>query len=133
MKFYLSHKICGLSGDGASNTEQMKNRCEAVEIGKQIKEGLWPSDIELYIPGGQTEEFVSIALKDGYLNREQVLAIDCKIIDTCDAVLLYIPDGDELQGGRLVEYDHARNRNKPICSFANVNQAVAFITKLILG
>ncbi len=131
MKFYLSHKISGLSGAKATDTEQMKNRCEAIEIGKQIKNA-FTANVELYVPGGATEEFVSIVLKDNYLNIEQVLAIDCKIIDTCDALLIYVPEGDELQGGRLVEYDHAVCVGKPICSFANVDQAVAFITKFIL-
>ncbi len=110
----------------------MKNRCEAMLIGERIKKSFDSYNLDLYIPGGPTEEFVHIILKDGYLSREQVLVIDCKIIDTCEGVVIYVPEGDELQGGRLVEYDHAVSTGKPVCVFADVGQAVAFITKLIL-
>ena len=130
MKFYLSHKICGSSGDGAPNTERMKNRCEAIEIGRQITEVL--PTIELYIPGGQAEEFVSIALKDGCLNREQVLAVDCKIIDSCDGVIVYVPKGDQLQGGRLTEHVHAIKTKKPVYIFSDVQQVIVYLTKFIM-
>ena len=104
---------------------------EAVEIGKQIKNA-FTVDIDLYIPGSSTEQFVSIAYRKDYITEAQILDVDCAIIDTCDALLVYIPEGDGLQGGRLIEYNHAVSTGKPICSFANVGQAVAFITKLIM-
>ena len=131
MQFYLSHAIRGLAGEAATNTEQAKN-CEiAVDIGKQITDAL--PTIELYIPGDQTEQFVGIAYKDGYLNIEQILAIDCKIIDNSEGVLFYIPKGDELQGGRLVEFNHAVREKKPTYIFADIQQAVVYLTKYIMG
>ena len=131
MKFYLSHAIRGKAGNGASKAEQEANCRKAVGIGGRIKQAIIAA-IEIYVPGDQTEQFVSIAYKKGYITESQILDVDCAIIDNCDALLLYIPEGDVLQGGRLIEYNHAVSTSKPICSFADVNQAVAFITKLIL-
>ena len=130
MKFYLSHKIRGSSGDGASNTEQEKNCAKAVDIARQIKAVL--PCIELYVPGDQTEQFVSIAFKDGYLNEEQILAVDCRIIDSCEGVIIYVPKGDTLQGGRLIEHIHASKTKKPVYIFDNVQQVIVYLTKYIM-
>ena len=128
--FYLSHKIRGSSGDGASNTEQAKNCCEAVDIGRRIVDAL-PS-VELYIPGGQSEQFVSIAYKKGYVTEEQILDVDCTIIDGCEGVLVYVPKGDTLQGGRLTEHVHAIMTRKPVYIFEDVQQVIVYLTKYIM-
>ncbi len=130
MKFYLSHKIRGSSGNDATNTEQAKNCCEAVEIGRRIKEEL-PS-VELYIPGDQTEQFVNIAYKKGHLTEEQILDVDCTIIDSCEGVLVYVPEGDTLQGGRLVEFNHAIRTKKPVYVFKCVQDVIVYLTKYIM-
>ena len=131
MKFYLSHKIRGSSGENATNIEQAKNCCEAVKIGEQIRKAL--PTIELYIPGEGTEQFVSIAYKKGYLDIEQILDVDCAIIDNSEGVLFYVPKGDTLQGGRLIEFNHAIREKKPIYVFADVQQVIVYLTKFIMG
>lgn len=130
MQFYLSHKIRGSSGEKATNVEQEKNCQEAVKIGEQIRKAL--PTIELYIPGEETEQFVSIAYKKGYLNIEQILDIDCAIIDNSNGVLFYVPKGDTLQGGRLTEHVHAVKTRKPVYIFSDVQQAIVYLTKYIM-
>ena len=131
MQFYLSHSIRGKSGGAATNVEQAVNCRAAVEIAERIKDEL--PTIDVYVPGGQSEQFVQIAYKGGYLNEEQILAIDCKIIDNCEGAIFYVPKGDELQGGRLIEYNHAVREKKPIYIFEDVQQVIVYLTKYIMG
>ena len=79
MKIYLSHKISA-GNENASNVEMYENCKKAVEISEQIKVAI-PS-IDLYVPGGQTEEFVQIALKKVTLqsNRFLMLTVPSLII-----------------------------------------------------
>ncbi len=129
MKVYLSHSIRGKSGSDATYVEMEKNCQAAITIGELIKYKLFM--VDLYIPG-KHENFIGIALRDGYLTEKQVLEIDCKIIDTCDAVVVYVPEDDELQGGRLIEHDHAFKTNKPVFVFSDYNAAMSWLNDLIL-
>ena len=129
MKVYLSHKITG-GGKSFSHIDMKKNCDEAIDAGKQIRAAL--SSIELYIPA-ESEDFVGIAYQDNYLTIQEILEVDCKIIDTCEIVIVYIPKGDELQGGRLVEYNHAVREKKPIYIFKDVQQVIVYLTKYIMG
>ena len=129
MKLYLSHKISG-DGKTTSFTEQQKNCDKAILIANMICNAL-PS-VEVYVPGGQTERFVRIALIKKYLTVEQVLDIDCTIIDGCDGVIIYLPQSDTLQGGCLVEYDHAVVTHKPVWLFSNVEIIINQLAEFIL-
>ena len=116
MKVYLSHSIRGLKGNAATNAE-MRECCKAaVQVGKLISDEFAPGVLELYIPG-EHEDALKIALDKDYLTVEQILEIDCQIIDSCDAVIVYVPVGDELQGGRMIEYQHAVRTAKPVITF----------------
>ena len=86
---------------------------------------------ELYVPA-EHEDFVSIAFRDGYLFEHEVLEIDCKIIDTCDGVIVYCPPDDPIQGGRKVEYDHAVATICPVLIFEAAVEAVSWLTQQIL-
>ena len=67
-----------------------------------------------------------------YLNEKQILEIDCSIIDSCDAVIIFLPpDDSELQGGRLIEYKHAIKTGKPVCEFQCAVDAVTWLTEFI--
>lgn len=129
MKIYLSHRIAG-GDNNVSYTEQEKNCKIARDIAKQIRDAL--PTIELYVPGDQTEQFVRIALDRGYLTIQQILDVDCKIIDTCDGVLVYCPPDDIIQGGRFVEYKHAIKTNKPVMIFETAEETIPFLTHLII-
>ena len=129
MKVYLSHSIRGKYGNNATAL-QMKANCNAIiRVGEQIRETI--PRLDLYIPA-ESEEFVAIALKKEYISIDEILDVDCTIIDNCDAVIVYIPDGDVLQGGRLIEYNHAIKTKKPVYVFSEVEQAIGYLTKLIL-
>jgi len=129
VKIYLSHRISG--GDkNTPYTEQEKNCKAAKDIAKQITDAL-PS-VEVYVPGNQTEEFVRIAYARKYLTIQQILDVDCGIIDTKDVVIVYCPPDDPMQGGRLVEYNHALATSKPVVIFQIVDEVISWLTHQLL-
>ncbi len=132
MKVYLSHSIRGLKGDAATVDDQIIACDAAVAIGEQII-GSIPT-LKLYVPGGPSEEFVGIAYRKKYLTEKQILDIDCTIIDGCEAVIVYVPLGDYLQGGRWVEYNHAVKIHKPVYIFGEneIDCVVEFLAGLII-
>lgn len=129
MRFYVSHSIRGKYGKNATHT-QMKANCDAImEIVTQLR-GMFP--VEFYIPA-EHEDFVHRAYREKYMTEKQILDVDCFIIgETCDAVIIYVPEGDFLQGGRLVEFNFAEDNNIPVFLFQNVNEAISWITKFII-
>lgn len=130
IRVYISHSIRGKYGKNATPT-QMKANCDAIiVIAKQLRETIPVA--EFYVPA-EHEDFVARAYRSGYLTEKQLLDVDCQIIgDTCDAVIIYVPDGDELQGGRLVEYEYAFKHWIPVLVFSEIEQAISWITHLIL-
>ncbi len=130
MKFYLSHAIRGKAGANASHDDQNENCRAAILIAMELR-GIFGSKLELYVPA-ENETFVQIAYDTGHLSEKQILDIDCRIIDNCDGVIVYVPDGDVLQGGRKVEFDHAFFTNKPVQVFVTVDQISKWITQQFL-
>ncbi len=129
MKYYLSHAIRGKAGPEASHNTQAKNCAEVIEIANQLR-ALFPS-LDLYVPA-ENETFVQIAYDTGHLSEKQILDIDCRIIDNVDGVIVYVPDG-EIQGGRLIEYNHAKATNKPVVIFHVLKEAVDWLTAKYRG
>ena len=129
MRFYLSHSIRGKYGKDATPT-QMKENCDRIiTIARMIRESI-PA-VDLYVPALH-EDFVGIAYKDKYLTEKQILDIDCKIIDTCDGVIVYCPPDDPIQGGRQVEWEHAVVTHKPVMVFDTSGQAISWLTHQIM-
>ncbi len=124
MRYYLSHAIRGKAGLNALHGQQAKNCAEAKRVANVLR-GLFPK-LELYVPA-ENETFVQIAYDTGHLAEKEILDIDCKIIDNLDGVLVYVPDDDELQGGRKIEYDHAVATNKSVCIFHTPEEAADYI------
>ena len=133
MRVYLSHSIRGLKGVDATH-EDMRKNCEAVkEIANFIRRAFNEGEIDLYVPA-ENETFVLIAFDKEYITEEQILTVDCKIIDSCDAVICRVEAiGDQLQGGRKVEVDHANSTNKPYIIFDQANEAVEWLTREIMA
>ncbi len=129
MKFYLSHAIRGKTGPDADADTQNINCLAAIEIAKDLR-ALFPK-IDLYVPG-EHETFVKIAYDSGHLSEKQILDIDCKIIDNCCGVIVYVPCGDTLQGGRKIEFDHAFFTKKPVQVFQTVEQIEKWIAAQFL-
>ena len=124
MRLYLSHSIRGKAGPDASHDVQAKNCAEAIRVADVLR-GLFPK-LELYVPA-EHEDFVQLVYDGGYLGEREILEIDCLIINNLDGVIFYVPEGDELQGGRKIEYDHAIATNKPVCIFHKVEEAADYI------
>ncbi len=130
MRVYLSHSIRGPKGKDATNTDMKENCDRAILVGEFIR-GCIP-DLDIYIPA-EHENFVGLAYQLKYLTEEQILNVDCKIIDTCDIVIVFCPSDDsKVQGGRLVEYEHTVATGKPVYIFKAVADAVKYLTHFII-
>lgn len=131
MLVYFSHRIS--NGSHKTSAEEQRKYCEeAVQVAEDIKERL-TGDIEIYVPGADSEKFVSRAIDSGFMTIEQVLDVDCQIIDSCDAVICRVESiGDQLQGGRKIEVDHAEKTNKPCLVFDQPEEAVAWLVRQIM-
>lgn len=129
MKVYLSHSIRGKSGASATHTE-MEENCQTAILIANILRVQFPK-VDFYVPG-EHEAFVQRAWNKGYLTERQILEIDCLIISSCDAVIIYVPEGDSLQGGREIECNYADKHHIPVFIFAAVDHASKWINSLIL-
>ncbi len=131
MKIYLSHRICG--GKETMSQIEMNKNCEAArDFAELIQIGLGLigiEGVEIYIPGGPSEEFVSRAISKRMLTVEQVLKIDCDIAKSKDAVIVWVPNDDELNGGRQVEYNFAVDHDIPAFIVGTVERAVQIIRR----
>lgn len=130
MRYYLSHSIRGKAGPDASHDEQAKNCADAIRVANMLRD-LFPK-LELYVPA-ENETFVQIAYDTRIICEADILRIDCLIIDRQEGVLFYVPEGDELQGGRKIEYDHAVATNKPVCIFHTPEEAANYIEAMYRG
>lgn len=130
MRFYISHSIRGFAGKDAT-ASQMQANCDTVKaIAEQFRK-VFPA-VDFYVPA-ESEPFVQRAFDMGYLTEKQMLDVDCRIIsDTCDAVIIYVPEGDTLQGGRLIEFNYAKFNRIPTFLFKNVEEAISWITHFII-
>ena len=129
MRYYLSHSIRGKYGKNATPSQVKENCDRAIALADHIREAVPAA--ELYVPALH-EDFVGIAYADKYLTEQQILEIDCKIIDKCDGVIIYCPPGDPMQGGRAVEYEHAIATSKPVVIFEEVEAAIDWLTHQIM-
>jgi len=129
MRVYFSHAIRGKAGSDASHDVQSVNCAVSRVMAGRINEML-NGDVDFYIPA-EHEDFVQRAYDCGYIKESEILDIDCQIIDDCDAVVVFIPDGDCLQGGRKVEYDHCVKTGKPVCIFHRAHEAADWLKALV--
>lgn len=127
-KVYFSHSIRGKKGSDCTKAEQEKNCQAAIDMANAIRKKCpW---LELYVPA-ENEEFVQIAYEEDYLSTKEILEIDCLIANKYnDAMLILIPLGDKLQGGRLYEFNHAIDNLIPTCRYCDAEMAIAFLTAL---
>jgi len=129
MIVYLSHSIRGSKGEAATPLDMKQNCDAAIVLGRALQKS-FPS-LEFYIPA-YTEPFVQLAYQLGFMSIRDILGIDCDIISRCDAVIVYVPPGDTLQGGRLTEQDYAIAKQIPTCVFHEKSEVVDWLTHFIL-
>ena len=127
-KVYFSHSIRGKKGADCTLAEQKINCSTAIAMAGKIRAACpW---LDLYVPA-ENEEFVAAAFAGGYLENREILEVDCLIANNySDAMVLFIPEGDELQGGRLYEFNHAIHNCIPTHQFSRASKAIAFLTEL---
>ncbi len=109
IRIYLAHYIRGLKGNNATIDDEIKECERAIDLAYALR-AAFPS-IEFYVPA-EHEEFVRGAYNRGMLTIAQILEVDCAILDTCNAVFFFKPDG-VLSRGMQVEYDHCTEIKKP--------------------
>jgi hypothetical protein len=102
-RVYVSHTIRGVNGVDATE-EEMENNCLLAKAQMVSMRERCPG-VDFYVPA-EHEDFVHIAHQTGLLSEEQVLAVDCDIIDTCDCVLFLNTD-NFFSRGMTVERAHA--------------------------
>ena len=133
MRVYFSHAIRGQVGPNASIDTQNNNCDAAQEMAQQV---IVLNDAEgdrmlldFYTPADH-EDFVQICYTDKYLKEAEILEIDCKIIDKCDACVVYVPSWDVLQGGRKIEWKYCIENDVPVIIFSRPTEALAFLRDL---
>lgn len=129
MKFYLSHPIRGKKGKDATTEDMQKNNETAIMVANYLRRYTTTS-INIHVPA-EMEEFVLTAYYLGVLTEQQILAVDCKIIESCDAVILYAPEGI-IGGGCKVELDYATKQGIPVFVGKDAETLLDMITEFIV-
>ena len=129
MRIYVSHSIRGIKGKNATDEDMEVNNARAVSFGKALRK--YFEGLNIYVPG-DGDEFVLLAYRSMYLSEDEILSVDCKIIDTCDAVLAFIHD-QHISGGMLTEILHAQKTGKPVFLAKNIIQAEQVLGRFLEG
>ena len=129
MKFYMGHPIRGEKGDKATAKDIAANNEAAIVVADYIRDSITPA-IDIHVPA-EMENFVHVAYQMKILDVEQILAVDCKIIESCDVLLIYAPFGSVTSGCK-VELDHALKCHKPVFIFKDAFTAVDMIAEFIM-
>lgn len=116
MNIYLSHPIRGLKGKDATVEDQHNNNCIAKRYANKLR--VWGHSV--YCPA-EHDDFPRIAFEQGMLTVEQILLIDCKILEAADAVVVANWEG-KLSGGMQVEADHAERIGIPVYTVRDQEQ-----------
>lgn len=127
-RVYFSHSIRGKLGPTCPIEQQEKNCAEAILVANEIR--FFCPDYDLYVPA-EHEEFIQISFALKYLTERQILDVDCDILDRCDILIIYVPEGDELQGGRLIEYGHAKDTGKIVFVYSTAGAAIAWLRRML--
>ena len=110
MRAYFSHCIRGAKGIDATKEDMDANCAAAIEAAEEMRADTH-GKLDIYVPA-EHEDFVQIAYFEKYLNEQQILAIDCGIVDNCDCLIAYNPDC--ISRGMQVEIDYAIGHDKPV-------------------
>ena len=141
-KIYCSHIIRGPKGNKATQEEIDFNIHTFKKIGEQLRAYFldWEKmdnypPIELYVPADH-DEFVQIAYKNKYITEEQILDVDCKIIDTCNLVISWGHPKETGSGGMKIEWDYACRNGINIYTMTEIDnlqiEALQFVIHLII-
>jgi hypothetical protein len=123
-RIYLSHPIHGKKGDKATKKDIYNNCMKVQKVAEEIKAYLldwcrmdgFPK-MDLYVPA-EHDEFIQITYDDKLLTIDQILDVDCKIVQKCSMLIAY----GSISSGMARELDCAQANGIPIFSFKVWNQ-----------
>ena len=110
---YMCHHIRGPMGDKSTRKERDDNRADAVAVRKAVE--LTFPGLKVYCPG-ENDVWGEVAYVRRILTIQQILEIDCAIIDTMDCMLVYDKYGIP-SNGMSTEINHCRDNAIPWCCF----------------
>ncbi len=129
IRMYISHCIGGKMGREATDAYMKANNDKAIEFGVVLRK-FFPGVI-FYVPGDH-DEFVMIASRRKFLNIIQILEIDCMIVDRCNVVIAYSPDGF-ISNGMQCEIDHANKAGIPVLIVDGTTESLDAIHRHLEG
>jgi hypothetical protein len=125
IKAYMSHPIRGPLKDKAT-AEDMRNNCDAAmvlaeKIRLYMSVNYREADLNLYVPA-EHEAFVNRAWKNDMLTVQQILYIDCQIVEEYkDVLLVFAPYGPPVEGCNI-EIMHATKHGIPSLIFKDLDE-----------
>ena len=126
-QIYISHSIKGHKGKDATDEDMTANNAKAIAFGRVLRRRF--PNIEFYVPG-DGDEFVILAYQSRFISEDEILNVDCQIIDARDVVLAYIHD-QYISNGVLVEIQHAHETRKPVFLAKDIEQAERVLNRYL--
>lgn len=120
---YVSHSIRGIKGANATHEDMIANNNKAIEFAKELR--LVFSDIDFYVPA-EHDEFVITAFEKNYITENEILNVDCGIINSRNMVLAWSPD-QYVSNGMLTELIHASTTGKDCAVMRDIHEATMII------
>jgi len=114
-----------VAGKDATHETMVENNRKAVAFVAELKIAF--PNIEFYCPG-EHDEFVINAYEMGYVTETQILDVDCKILDSRNLLLNYIPDR-YISNGMWRENYHAQLQGIPILMATCVPEAIDILQR----
>jgi hypothetical protein len=128
LKIYMSHPVRGPLKDKATHDDMVANCKLSVGMANKIRDYLAMNyrdvDPEVYVPA-EHEEFVHRTFTNGMLTVDQILHVDCQIIEEKynDLLLVFVPYGPLVEGeGRSIELEHTRKCKIPSIMFKDMSE-----------
>lgn len=128
IRIYISHPIRGVKGKDATDEDMEANNQIASRFGEALQKQF--PDVYFYVPA-EHDEFVIRAYRAKFISEDQILKTDCLIIDECNAVLAYVPEG-HISHGMQIEILHAQRTNKTVL-FAMDGDALETVENYLEG
>ena len=119
VKVYVGHSIRGKKGINATNKDMRRNNDKAIVFGKALRRRF--PGVDFYVPGDH-DEFIIIAYRKKYLTEKQILDVDCMIVQQCNFMIVYSPDG-YLSRGMKVEIEYAGENGIPVVVVAKLDKS----------
>jgi len=105
---YFSHTIRGKKGSDATPADMDANCAKAIQVANWIRANI--TELELYVPA-EHEDFVQLAYLEKMLTEQQILAIDCKILQNKTDFQIVLVENGWTGGGIQIEIDAAKAKN----------------------